>query len=137
MTRARPEKSTGTTISALLARVRALENSGRDVLTPVRLSDAYAVTTTKTAAFVALVNGTGAQVTWWVKVDVSGAVISLQLRDTAGIVGPIATSGVDDVVAVSLPVAQDWGIGEQRLVYLDAWVNAGSATALPVRALVA
>lgn len=137
MTRARPATSITTVLQGLQARVGALERRRRDAISPVSTAAATINQTNAQTPYMALVNPTGGSMTWWVYVTpTAGTTTSLQLRAADGAAGPIVTapSGASSTVGVSLPCPPAWMPGTQVMIYLDAWIDANSATVVPVSA---
>lgn len=138
MTRPRPQPSGIATLRDLQRRLALAERDTRQSLVPAALSDAITINqTTAQSPFVALVNPSGTQVTWWVLVTPTvGTTTSLRLRAANGLTGSTVTADPNTagVVQAVLTIAGDWMPGDLQLVYLDAWINVNSATVLPVRA---
>jgi len=141
MGRPRPAPSTATVIDAILRRLAVVERRSRDVLTPAQLGAAVTNTSTSMlSTHTVLVNPVGPTITWWVKVTLSGGATAadLQLIDSDGNVSPVTTATSAGVWPVTLPVADDWPIGTDRLVDLrNRVVPSGTISVLPVRAIVA
>lgn len=139
MTRAREQVNATTIIRGLRNRVEKLERNGRDVITPVSTAAATVNQTAAQTPYMALVNPSGAVLTWWVLVTpTSGTTTTLQLRADDGAVGsPVTapTSGAN-VVVVTMNVPPSWQVGDQHMIYLDAFIDVNSATVVPVRALI-
>jgi hypothetical protein len=141
VTRTPPRPDIGRHLRSLTDRVGRLERSGRDVITPVSTTAATINQTSAQTPFMAYINPSGASLTWWVLVTpTAGATTTLQLRADDGVTGdPVAADpSAASVVAVSLviPDIDTWQPGTQHLIYLDAWIDANSATVVPVRALI-
>lgn len=137
MTRPRPTPSIATIVQKLAGRVAFLERSGRDVIRPISTAATTINQTAPQTPFLALVNPLGASMTWWVYVTpTAGTTTSLQLRGEDGAVGDVVTapSGAPSTVGVSLTCPPDWQPGQQKMIFLDAWINVNSATVVPVSA---
>lgn len=137
MTRARPAPSLQTTLRGIFTRLIALERARRDTISPISTAAATINQTAAQTPFMALVNPTGASMTWWIQVTPTvGTNTSLQLRSDGGTVGAvvIAPNGTTSIVGVSLTCPPDWKAGTQVMIYLDAWIDVNSATVVPVSA---
>jgi hypothetical protein len=124
-------------VSQLGARVAGLERPyGQETMTPARMADAAQVTQlTAGPVYVAVGTGRGSEVSWMVITQPgSGTTVHLRLRDGKGNAGPTVSATSKGAINVSLPLT-NWLAGETRLVYLDAWVDTGVATILPIRAV--
>jgi hypothetical protein len=141
MGRPRPTPSSAAIIDAILRRLAVVERRSRDVLTPAQIGAAVTNTsTTFLSTHTALANPVGPNITWWVKITLTGGATSAELRltDSVGNLSPVVTATAAGVYAVTLPVADDWAVGVDRLVDIQSRVlPSGTVTVLPVRALVA
>lgn len=138
MTRPRLKPSGVQSLREVQSRLATAERNTRHPLTPAALSDAATINQTiAQSLFVTLVNPVGTQVTWWVLVTpTTGTTTSLRLRAANGLTGAVVTAdpAAPSVVQVTMSIAGAWAPGDLQLVYLDAWIDANSATVLPVRA---
>jgi hypothetical protein len=128
-------------IDGILRRLAVVERRSRDVLTPAQIGAAVTNTSTSfIATHTALVNPVGPNVTWWVRVTLSGGATSAELRlaDDSGNLSPVVAATAAGVWEVTLPVADGWEVGTDRLVDLQSRVQpSGTISVLPVRAIVA
>lgn len=139
MTRTRPPRPDLVRILRDIARrVAILERADTKGISPISATAATVNSTSAQTPYMALINPTGASMTWWVQVTpVSGTTTSLQLRASDGAVGDIVTAPTSgtNIVSVTLAVPPSWQPGVLIMVYLDAWISANSATVVPVRAM--
>lgn len=140
MSRARPKPSGVQTLREVTSRLGVAERSTRrHPIAPAAISDAATINqTVAQSPFVALINPSGTQITWWVLVTpTAGTTTSLRLRTAVGLTGDVVTadSTAPSVAKVILTLDGDgWVTGDLELTYLDAWIDVNSATILPVRA---
>jgi hypothetical protein len=141
MGKPKPAPTLEIVVSGILRRLGVLERRSRDVLTPVSFAGAVTVTsTTFIATHTCYVNPVGPQVTWWVRVTLSGGATSaeLQLQDLVGHIGPLTTVTATGVAKVVFPAPDDWTVGTDRQIELNTRVlPAGTLAVMPLRAIVA